>query len=233
MNVRILSWNIWFGTYLDKVTGFLKNFGADIIGLQEVTQTPDGQNNLAVGLAAKLRYSFVYATGMDLRPYGKELVMGNAILSKYPIISNKTYILSKKDSRVAIEADLDINGKTLHVFNTHLLHTHQQPSKIQEEQVNTLVSVLPKDNTLVMGDFNATPDSAAIQIMRRAVKQADGDSTTPSWSMYSEGCNVCAPKDVSTRLDYIFATNDIRVKQFNTEHSDGSDHLPISLDIEI
>lgn len=234
MIIKILSWNIWFGTYLDKVTEFLKNSDADIVGLQEVTQTPDGKKNIATNLAQKLGYSYVYATGMDLRPYGKEFVMGNVILSKYPIIASKTHILSKTDSRIAIQADIDIKGKILHAFSTHFLHTHQQPSIIQEEQAHTLVSVLPKDNTIVMGDFNATPESKTVAIIQKKFQKADGENNTPTWSVYQRTEECCKEiAHVVVRLDYIFVTSDIHVRKSSIEQSDGSDHLPISAEVVI
>lgn len=233
MKLKILSWNIWFGTYLDKVIQYLQQSRADIICLQEVTQTPEGKNNISENIARTLGYSYVYATGMDLRPWGKPLVMGEAILSKYPIISSKTHVLSKTESRIALQADIQVANNVLHIFNTHLLHTHQQPSEIQEEQARTLISVVPKQSALVMGDFNATPDSNAIQIMGKALTQVDGNTTIPTWSVYPEGCEECKPSGVKIRLDYMFATDDLKTETFQVVESDGSDHLPISAEIDI
>lgn len=210
----------------------MKKSQADIIGLQEVTQTPEGKNNIGKQIAAELEYSYVYATGMDLRKYGKPFVMGNAVLSKYPIISSKTHLLSKTDSRVAIQADIQIENTQLHIFNTHLIHTHQKPSPIQEEQAKDLISVLLKEKTIVMGDFNATPESKAIQLLSKKLRKADGNSAQPTWSVYSEGCEMCLPKGLTIRLDYIFTTNDIQQKTFTIHDSNGSDHLPISLIIK-
>ena len=233
MKVHILSWNIWFGTHFDKVTDFLRRSRADIIGLQEVTQTPEGKNNIGEPLAKKLGYSYVYATGMDLRKYGKPLVMGNAVLSKYPIVGHKTHFLAKTDSRVAVQADIQVSNTQLHVLSTHLIHTHQQPSIIQEEQAKDLISVMPKNQAIVMGDFNATPDSKTIQLLNSSLRNADNDLTQPTWSTVPAECEVWLPKGLDIRLDYIFTTHDIQPKKFTVEDSDGSDHLPISLDIEV
>lgn len=233
MLIKLISWNIWFGTYLDKVIDFLQKSHADIIGLQEVTQTPESENNLAVHLAKELEYYYVYATGMDLRKYGKPLVMGNAVLSKYPILSSQTHLLSKTDSRVAIQADIQIENTQFHILSTHLIHTHQKPSSIQEEQARYLISVLPKEKAIVMGDFNATPESNAIQLLANEFHNAGSDLTQPTWSVYPEGCDVCLPQGLTTRLDYIFTTYDITQKQFKIIQSDASDHLPIVLEIEL
>lgn len=232
MKLKILSWNIWLGgVYLDKITDFLRSFKADIVGLQEVTQTPQGKKNIAQQLAQELGYEWVYATGMDLRPYGKNLVMGNAVLSKYPIISKRTHTLSKTDTRTAIQADLSVNKTVIHVLSTHLLHTHQQPSIIQEEQAETLAAAAPKERTIIMGDFNATPDSRTVQILRTSFRKADGDSVQPTWSVYPQEC--CDTHGLTIRLDYMFVTPDVRTKKFAIENSDGSDHVPISAEMEV
>ena len=124
MRIKIISWNIWFGTYSDKIKDFLKHENADIISLQEVTQTPEGKNNIAKYLATELGYNYVYATGMDLRDFGKKMVMGNAVLSKYSIHLSKIHKLSKTASHVAIQADIQLNNYIYHIVSTHLIHTH-------------------------------------------------------------------------------------------------------------
>ena len=64
MKVKILSWNIWCGTYLDEVTEFLKNANADIIALQEVVE--DERGNLVEIIAKELGYKYVHAIGMNM-----------------------------------------------------------------------------------------------------------------------------------------------------------------------
>lgn len=233
MNVEVLSWNIWYESQIDKVHEQLKKSNADIIGLQEVSQSPDGKNNVGQKIASELGYSYVYKTAMDLRPYGTPLVMGNAVLSKYPIEGSKSYILSKTDSRVAVQANIRIKDTILHVLSTHLVHTHQKPSLIQEEQAKTLIASLPKNHTVVMGDFNATPESNAVIIMEKNFQRPKGDVNSPTWSMYPEGCKVCLPQTLNTRLDYFFVTSDIRATNFRVVQSTASDHLPISMTIEV
>lgn len=231
MKLEVLSWNVWYGTQLDKVSSFIKDSKADIIGLQEVTQTPEGTKNLAEELSRDLGFQYAYANGADARSWGKNFFIGNAVLSRFPIVSRQTHILSKENSRSAIQADIMIDGRLVHVFSTHFLHTHQKPSIIQEEQARTLVSVVPDSHAIVMGDFNATPESATLAIMKQKLRKTDGESQTPTWSLYEEGC--CKTNGVTVRLDYIFVTHDIQVLQTTVRSSDGSDHLPISADIEL
>ena len=56
---------------------------------------------------------------------------------------------------------------------------------------------------------------------------------TPTWCLYPEGCPVCKLQKVDTRLDYIFTTNDVAVRSFAVGDAKGSDHLPISVIVEL
>ena len=44
---------------------------------------------------------------------------------------------------------------------------HQKQSDVQELQAENLVKILPKEKTIVMGDFNALPESATIREINR------------------------------------------------------------------
>src|SRR3989344_4184920 len=229
MQLKIISWNIWIDGYFDRTVDFLKTSSADIIGLQEVRADDPGRN--IIGYLEELGYKHVFAPVK--KTWGEKVWNdGPAIFSKYNIIKSEKFILSKTDSRAAIMADIQIGGKIFHVFNTHLIHTHQRPSKIQDAQAAALIKALPLERVIVMGDFNATPDSTAIKSLKNTLVDSDPTSA-PTWSLYPEGCLECNPQDVSTRLDYIFTSKDIKTNSFKAENSKGSDHLPISVIIEI
>lgn len=232
MTLKIVSWNIWEGKYLRDIVDLLKTTRADIIGLQEVVQEKSGKNNTAQIIANELGYEFVYETDSQTKNEGRILDRGNAILSKHKIVKSKTYTLSKTDARAAIEADIAINDTTLHVFSTHLIHTHQKRTDTQNLQANNLVKVLPKTKTILMGDFNSTPESDVVKIITKTLKNTN-TSNLPTWCLYPDGCLVCQPKSVSFKLDYIFISHDLKSESFKVGSSKGSDHLPISVKIKI
>ncbi|MEK7059996.1 MAG: endonuclease/exonuclease/phosphatase family protein [Patescibacteria group bacterium] len=234
MKVKILSWNIWCGTYLDEVTEFLKNANADIIALQEVVE--DERGNLVEIIAKELDYEYVHAIGMNmpvrfLPKYGKDdkrtIKFGTAILSKYKIIDSKIYELVDENKRLVVGADIKIGNEILHIFSIHLKHTHQKPSEIQDEETENLLKLLPDKNTIVMGDFNALPESFPIQKMKQELKDTEINSNTPTWSVYDNGCIGCLVKEIKYKLDYIFTSKDLKTNLFKVYKSKASDHLPI------
>ena len=232
MQLKVLSWNIWIDGYFDQIKEFLKASHADIIGLQEV-QADDPERDV-IGFLTDLGYGHVFApVPKKGKKVGERDVQdGPAIFSKLPISASEIYKLSEVESRCAVRADIQSGNATLHVFSTHLLHTHQGPSAIQEEQAENLIKHLPREKTILMGDFNATPESATIQKVRAVLNDTD-PSSQPTWSVYPAGCHVGNPQDVNIRLDYIFTSNDLQTSAFKVERSKGSDHLPISVVVEI
>ena len=229
MKIKVLSWNIWIQGDFAKISFFLKEASADIIGLQEVKD--DDPERDVIGYLQNLGYEYVFA---PVKHVWKEKIYndGPAIFSKYPIKNNKKYILSEEDRRGAARADIQINDKQLHVFNTHLVHTHQQPSAIQDKQAENLVKLVPQEKSILMGDFNALPDSNAVKIVNKAFINTDPD-LLPTWGIYPEGCLACNPKGVNYKLDFIFTSKDLKTKDYKVEESKASDHLPISVLVEL
>lgn len=227
MKLKVLSWNIWLDGDLNGVVEFIKTADADIIGMQEVI--PEREPNILESLSA-LGYQHAFSKVMELRRGGEK--MGNAVFSRHKLLTSYTRVLSEEQRRVAEDIVLEIDGVQLRVFNTHLLHTHQKQSDIQDIQVETLLKFVPGGRAIVMGDFNATSDSGVLKKMTNVLNNTD-PSNAPTWSMYPAGCHVCNPQAVDTRLDYIFASKDLRTSEPKVGHSKASDHLPISVTVEL
>jgi endonuclease/exonuclease/phosphatase family metal-dependent hydrolase len=233
MEVKILSWNIWIEGRFSEVCDFLKSSDADIIGLQEVESHKSDRDIIVFLEGLGYKHAFAPIEKMIERQ-GKVTRWndGPAIFSKYDILKSETFVLSEQDPRGAVRADIQVGNSVLHVFSTHLLHTHQQPSATQELQAENLIKLLTAERTILMGDFNATPESAIIQKAETVLINTD-PSNTPTWSVYPEGCLVCKPQAIDTRLDYIFTTPDLKTSSFKVEGSKASDHLPISVIVEV
>jgi len=242
MKLKVLSWNIWCGTYLDQVIEFLKNADADIIALQEVAG--DQRGNIADIIAKKLGYEYVHAVDMDMplrflpgHPSDEKgtIKYGNAILSRHKIIGSKIYELSRENNfrRLIIRADLEVGADVLSVFSIHLRHTHQQQSAGQDLEAENLLQLIPSQRAVVLGDFNSLPDSTVIQRVGRILQDTEASSVTPTWSVYNNGCTGCLVAEVKYKLDYIFTSRDIKTDSFKVHESKGSDHLPLSAVLEI
>lgn len=238
--LKIVSWNIWQGTYLDEVKSQLKELDADIIALQEVSD--DERGDIGKNIAEHLGYEYVSVLTMNIpikflpgRTGDEEgfVKFGNAVLAKHKILNAEELIISKESGRTIIKVDVAVADKVAHVFGLHLKHTHQEPSTLQNLQADNLLKFVPEKDSIVMGDFNALPESYPITTMRKALQDTEPESSTPTWSVYKNGCGHCLIGDMKYKLDYIFTTKDIKTHSFEVVESKGSDHLPVVAIVEI
>lgn len=229
MKIKILSWNVWVDGYFDEISRFIKDSNAEIICLQEVKDN-DSERDV-IGFLEKLGYNYAFASTLQTWD-GEKYKHGPAVFSRFVIKNSSTHMLSEENVRVVVGADINIGDQILHVFSTHLMHTHQKPSKIQEEQAQNLIELIPKKMAILTGDFNATPESKTIKLLNSVFVDTDKTSS-PTWSVYKDGCELCKLDKITTRLDYIFTTKDISSSFFEVGRSRGSDHLPITTIIKI
>jgi endonuclease/exonuclease/phosphatase family metal-dependent hydrolase len=159
MKLKVITWNIWGGRFLGDIIAFLKETDTDIVLLQEIIKDEDG-GNTALTIAKALGYEPpVYNLDMfisskwtgPIRDKEATLNFGNAIISKYPIESWKSYDLSPNDSRMIVGADIRVGDKIIHAFSIHLKHNHIgdkfNPAfdVLQVEQTNNLLNILPQE----------------------------------------------------------------------------------------
>jgi len=229
MHVKLLSWNIWVDNKFDLVKDYLSSSGADILALQEV-RADDSSRDIVSYLTSSLGYDHIFYP--QPRPWESGRVDGPAIFSKYEITSSQKQLISVENGVGAVNANIKIKNNIYHVFSTHLSHTHQQESAMQLDQINKVISNIPTTNSILMGDFNAIPTSHTLQKVKEKMFDVDLQNT-PTWSVYEDGCNVCQQKTVDIRLDYIFVTPDITTHSYTVGQSKGSDHLPISVIMDI
>ncbi len=239
MKLRLLTWNIWGGTHFEGVVEYLRTAGADIIALQEVVENERG--NSAELIAKEFGYECVHVIKMNLPlkflpgNAGVEgtVKFGTAILSKFPIVSSESFDLSPEISRFGVRANILINDIIFHVFSIHLKHSHfQEPLAIQDTQVGNLITMAPKEKTIIMGDFNAVPESSVIQTMSQAFTQTDS-SNHPTWPLYREGCSCSDGEVPKHKIDHIFVSTNIRTVSSEVGKTKASDHLPVLATVEI
>jgi endonuclease/exonuclease/phosphatase family metal-dependent hydrolase len=170
--VRILTWNIWwrFGPWERRqpaIAATLAQIDADLIALQEVWS--DETTNLAAELAAELGYHHVFASGTDYQGFG----LGNAVLSRWPIVRHESTILLGQEKTgegpLALFAEVDGPRGRLPIFSNYLnwLFDHSHIRQRQVSEIARFVDrVCPKTfPPIVCGDFNSEPASEEIRML--------------------------------------------------------------------
>ena len=145
---------------------------------------------------------------------------GNAIISKSKLSEVNFHVLKKGLKNVLIEATVHC-PKKITMFLVHL----PLGGKARREQIEEIITIVNKVKTpvVLMGDFNIFNGIKEIQKLieqTNLVYDFDGKPTFPSYQ----------PKK---RLDYVFASKNIKIKNYKVLDFPFSDHLPLMVDFEV
>ncbi|MBN1120869.1 MAG: endonuclease/exonuclease/phosphatase family protein [Anaerolineae bacterium] len=214
----------------DSLVTVLRDSGADLIGLQELSIEQADQ--LEADLASDYPYQALYPLGFE----------GRGLISRYPIISH-TLFYPEKEYLPYLIATVDINSTPLTVIVYHIkpavflvqgLKTQLLPEWPTDEAfIGTAQSLAP---TVILGDFNTVDQSDKYRQLRQAgftdafreagwgfgltfPSRADGWRSLPDFPLL--------------RIDYIWVTGDISVSRAWVGDRTGSDHLPVQAELFI
>ncbi len=234
MQLKIMSYNVLHcELYKEKRIDFdrfaqvISDSGADMIGLNEVRGAGEREDYKAQAeiLSEKTGFYHYFAKAIDV---GGKNPYGNAILSRYPILHAETVAVpdpvirigSGFETRCLLKAEIDVPGG-LCVLVTHFgLHASEQ-----KNAVKTVCAHLGEGNTVLMGDFNVTPDDRVLQPIRERMQDAADLFKKPLYSFPSD-----AP---DRKIDYIFVSRSLRVTAADIPALIVSDHRPHIARIEI
>jgi endonuclease/exonuclease/phosphatase family metal-dependent hydrolase len=222
--LRVLTLNIWNrqGPWTDRlalIRAGLARHAPDVVGLQEVLAM--GGQSQADEIAAGLGYHVHYAPAWTI---GGGLTMGNAILSRLPLLDAQVLPLPappEHDTRSVAFARLDL-PEPLPFFVTHLTY-QQHLGHWRCRQVRALADLVKALATgeappIVAGDLNADPDSDEMRFLRGltplggdSVYFADAWATTagqalgsgPGWTYDRRNPYALRSREPSRRIDYI------------------------------
>lgn len=184
--LRILEWNIEFGTELDGVIQILETdpiaSKADVLLLVEVDRGCNRSGQVDVTRTLGERWGMDWAFGVEFVEHGQGgCEEGNAILSRYAL-GNPLFRFHNvgKVKRGALSApfdwsldpdeprtgrrsftgaDLRFGTGLLHVVSAHLENKSDADERGAEAQeILDLLSLLPRKQACVAGDFNVYPD---------------------------------------------------------------------------
>lgn len=219
--IRIGTYNIFHaGLVKDDVGAIgraLSDMGLDIVGLQEVdvgTARMDGMDTLKMIAEAGGYPYYAFAKALDLSGGG----YGTAIVSRYPIVSIETKPLYSEgvEPRSIGCSVIDVDGKQLKFFNTHVSYENREVRGRQLAEIATMTAEC--DEFVLTGDFN-TADLSEFAVL------ANVTTVNPNrfGSFYK----------TESAIDHIFLTNGIICTDVQMPRLELSDHYPVWADIMI
>jgi endonuclease/exonuclease/phosphatase family metal-dependent hydrolase len=235
--VVVATLNVWnkSGPWLERrelVRAELERRSPDLCGLQEILRLPDPGNlgdqplppeaDQAADLAEGLGYRIAFAPAAE---YGSGLQFGNALLSRWPIREQRTFSLPGRESgetRALLYCLVASPYGDVPVFVTHLnWKLHHGSFRVAQVQyiVERMFELAPTRADLfpaiLMGDFNAEPDSDEIRFLvgkkTLAAKSAyfadawtyAGDGS-PGYTFDRKNRFAALAHEPPRRIDYIF-----------------------------
>ncbi len=232
MTLKILSLNLWntsgpWDARRPRVREWVDRLQPDLIGFQEVLRGPE------IDMAAEILEGAGYT--IEHAAAGKTsdgVDFGNAAASRWPIIDHDATELPRGDraeARCAISITADAPFGHVSFTSTHLnWKLHDGHSR--EQQVVALADFVLKRRPrggfppIVVGDFNANPDSAEIRYMT-GLQSLDGHSVAffdawdvaggggpgYTWSNRNDFASIALEPE--RRIDYIFAGYPVRLTE--------------------
>jgi endonuclease/exonuclease/phosphatase family metal-dependent hydrolase len=232
--LRIVTYNIHRSRGLDRrtrpdrVAAVLREIGADVIALQEVVGAGPGGHSQIEEIGAALGMGWVMASPRQLRGHQ----FGNVVLSRFPITHHAEHDLSWKscEERCLQRADIDVDGRTLHVYNVHL-GTAILERRHQAQRLATIVSDkhLPGPK-IVLGDFNEWMKGLTTTLLSSRLKSVDLTSYLRRRRTYPGIFPIL-------HLDHIYYAGRLEVVGITLPRTKlslvASDHLPLVADVRI
>ena len=233
--LRVMSYNIHHGEGIDgqldlkRIADLITTARADIVGLQEVdrgcerTQKRDLPAELAqlTGLQVHFEKNISYQGGE----------YGNAVLTRFPIkhAKNTHYqMLRPGEQRGVLQLVLDVRGRDVLFLNTHLDYRPDDAERLLNvRELSAIVAAAGTMPVIMVGDFNATPESAPIAKLKQFV--------TDAWELAGQGNGFTIPvRKPAKRIDYVWITSkSIEPLRLEVIQSEASDHLPLLAELRL
>jgi endonuclease/exonuclease/phosphatase family metal-dependent hydrolase len=235
VTLRVMTYNIHTGIGSDnaldlsRTADTIRASRPDVLALQEVdvhwadrSEFRDQAGELGRLLCMRVFFAPIYDLD-PLTPGAPRRQYGVAILSRLPVShteNHKITRLSTQDPNPVpapapgfAEAVVRAGGVAVHVYATHL--DYRPDPAIRAAQVDDMLAIMSRRSpTLLLGDFNATPDAPEL---------------APLWGRLTPvEVGPTYPADVpASRIDYVTVSSGVRVRSATVPETLASDHRPV------
>lgn len=233
---------------IEMVTGLLKFHDVEIFGLQEAFygQINDIQKQLP-------NYEWL-GVGRDDGEKDGEFSPIFFDKSKFILLNSSTFWLSENCEKPGLGWDAACNrvvtwgkfqskvtGKQFIVFNTHFDHRGDEARKNSAFLIRDKIKEISGDQGLpiiLTGDFNLTPDSEPIGLIKGFMKDSREITKTAPYGPVGTFTSFKWDAPMKTRIDYVFVQGGVDVLKYAvlTDAKDQrfpSDHLPVFVKVQL
>jgi len=246
--LRVLHWNThraWGtdGKYdLGRIATWIAKINPHVVSLNEVQRYTSWANE---DQPARLVSMLKSQTGATWYSYfrtvsGATKGNGNLILSRFPIAATSYCQLST--TRVAANVSINVNGRLVNFYSTHL-DSSGTTSSYRIAETKKLLSCLGTDaeRKIVAGDFNARDYTYEIGLMTPTYYDGWAEAASDGTAVDYAG-NTAFGATRSRRIDYVWFSKKASylvlkaARVYDTRNSSGympSDHKPLLVTFEV
>jgi len=247
MDITVLQWNVWIFEKKKNLAKLIKQVDPDVVCLQELTigsTFQDGANVIEY-LANELGYNQFHKAIPNLAPSEGVGDLANGILTRLPILSTDWKWIQEPQNggstyddqyRLYVEATIKVGEREVTIGTVHVSYTHKfQDTAQRKSEVDNLLSIVQAKTKAYMltGDFNSLPESYLVTNLGAQLEYAGPDFGVKTWTTKPFSYNGFEETKLNWRLDYVFASKDIKVLSSQAVETDYSDHLPILTKVSV
>jgi endonuclease/exonuclease/phosphatase family metal-dependent hydrolase len=225
--ITVMTYNIQNGFDLENrwdleaIAQTIENEDPDVVAIQEIPRgwLVTASVDQVTWLSQRLEMPFVYGSNAD------DGVWGNAVFSRLPIADSDTtqYSVTENLMRGAVEVSVETEAGLVWIYGTHL----DNPSDADHARLVQAREFLEfwdgKRPALLLGDFNALPETELIADLAEAGFLDLGiELPAGAYTTLTRG-----------RIDYIFGTDEFEVVDIHVTEVWTSDHLPVIATVRI
>ncbi|UCH51398.1 MAG: endonuclease/exonuclease/phosphatase family protein [Chloroflexota bacterium] len=209
---------------IEEIAQVIENNNPDIVALQEVSRgwVINGRLDMLEWLSQRLHMPYKFVPTADQ-------FVGNAILSRYPILSYSKQDLPSPELLMPSNLTVALieigESEHLKVITTDL-HPGNDDENVairllQCEYIADFLNDITGGRIVLLGSINAEPDDSEIRTLRQVMLMDAASRIDP------ELAYTFASDNPHQRIDYIFTSYDIRTTDVQVPLSIASDHLPV------
>lgn len=248
MKFKLVTYNIWHGTFIDKAVKFLQREKPQVVCIQEIGRDGIGFSQHSINMMEQM--------GRELRMRGEyeEMFRGNigkgeygfgvAMFSTFSLEEKRVWLYEHENTQRVFEPAVQdryylprrlvgIRYRelgNLWVFTTHFTITPDtKPTEHQLKQARVVKDILNNfPESIFCGDMNTVPGTDTYRwLSKNMVDVSMPETPTLHPTIHSVGSK-------GYHVDYLFYASD-RLKHLKTTIPvvDGSDHLPVVVEFEV
>ena len=243
--MKLIQLNVWWG---GKLTGplaqLIQTEQPDFLCLQEAVSTEDYTGLfLSIEEMQEIIDSpfSAFAPGMSFNLMHKKVALGNAILSKHPLLKtnclytnlehNKDFDFSKHDYNVRnlLHCVVKTPKGPLHLLTHHGHHVPEHKDG-NEQTLRQVTQIRDYVNTLegaviLTGDFNLAPNSESMNLLNDILQNLPIEHR-----LQTTRTHLTKKKEV---CDYILVNKHVNITNFSASDAVVSDHKALILDFDL